>query len=72
MATLCLAQYSGDVLIYVGEGRGGTTASAPFFDALDAGWQCTQIIRLDPFSQCCERLFVLRRRRPTDRKVINL
>lgn len=61
MATRCLENYQGDTLLYVGEGRGGTTASSTFFDVLEAEWVCSEIVRLDPFPQCCERLFVLRR-----------
>ena len=48
--------------MYVGEGRGGVNASDEFFDGLDAAWEVTSIIDLDPFPQCFERLYLLRRR----------
>jgi len=38
MAVDALNAYKGDTLIYVGEGPYGCTASAAFWDALDAGW----------------------------------
>jgi len=62
MATRCLEIYTGNTLVYVGEGRGGTTASLPFFDALESGWVCVAIETLDPFPQCCERLYVMKRK----------
>lgn len=64
MATKCLDLYAGDVLVYVGEGRGGVNADAPFFDALSRGWEVRRVVELDPFPQCFERMFVLTRRRP--------
>lgn len=66
MATACLRVYSGDTLIYVGEGRGGATASATFFDALEEEWNCVQILSLDPFPECFEHLFVFRRKTTED------
>ena len=51
-------------VLYVGEGRRGANASDGFFDRLELGWECVKIVELDPFPQCFERLFVLRRRAP--------
>lgn len=48
--------------MYVGEGRGGVNASDEFFDGLDAEWEVTSVMELDPFPQCFERLYLLRRR----------
>ncbi|CAN0042056.1 unnamed protein product, partial [Ectocarpus fasciculatus] len=65
MALHCLHEYRGDTLVYVGEGRGGANASDAFFDGLDAEWDVESILDLDPFPQCFERLFLLRRRQRT-------
>lgn len=62
-AVRCLREYSGDALVYVGEGRGGVNANDAFFDGLGAEWDVTSVVELDPFPQCFERLFLLRRRR---------
>lgn len=62
-AVRCLREYRGDGLAYVGEGRGGVNANDAFFDGLNAEWEVTNVVELDPFPQCFERLFLLRRRR---------
>lgn len=62
MAMRCLQEFRGDTFVYVGEGRGGANASDEFFDGLDAEWDATSVLELDPFPQCFERLFVLRRK----------
>jgi hypothetical protein len=61
MATLALEQYSGDTVVFVGEGRGGANASDEFFDLLDEEWKCVKVLKLAPFSQCHEHLFVMKR-----------
>jgi len=38
MAAEALAAYTGDFLIYCGEGQGGCTADDDFYDALDSDW----------------------------------
>lgn len=38
-AAQALACYTGDLLIYAGEGEGGCTADDSFFQLLDAGWE---------------------------------
>lgn len=62
MALLCLREYQGDVFVYVGEGRGGANGCDELFDVLDADWEAVSVLELDPFQQCFERLFVLRRK----------
>lgn len=61
-ALRCLREYRGDALAYVGEGKGGVNASDEFFENLDAEWEVTSVLDLDPFSECFERLYLLRRR----------
>lgn len=39
MAFDCLALYPGRRLVYIGEGKGGRTASDAFFEALEGRWQ---------------------------------
>lgn len=62
VALRCLQVYEGDHFVYVGEGRTGVNASDAFFDKLDAEWEPTVILELDPFPQCFERLYILRRK----------
>lgn len=62
MALRCVGEYQGDVLVYVGEGRGGANGCDELFDVLDAEWEAVSVLKLDPFPQCFERLFVLRRK----------
>jgi hypothetical protein len=67
MPLQCLALYKGDVLLYVGEGRGGVNGTQEFFDTLEREWACEKVVLLEPFAECFERLFVLRRRQPIAR-----
>ena len=62
MAMECLRVYTGDWLLYVGEGRGGVNASDEFFDTLEAGWSCERVIELRPFRGNFEKLFIMRRK----------
>ena len=62
MATLCLQQYRGKRLLYVGEGRGGVNAQPDFFDLLEAEWTVETTMPLEPFPECFERLFILKRK----------
>ena len=62
MAARCLELYRGDVLVYVGEGRGGANASDAFFTALERDWECRRTVLLKPFPGNHERLFVMHRR----------
>ena len=51
----------GEVLVYVGEGRGGANADADFFDALAAEWSVVGHAPVVPFRGGLERMVVLRR-----------
>ena len=63
MGAQALDLFEGDRVIYVGEGRDGTTASPAFFDRLEAGWHVVHIEPLKPFARCHERMYILERRR---------
>ncbi|CAE8642675.1 unnamed protein product [Polarella glacialis] len=60
MAARCLSQYIGDVLIYVGEGRGGVNADNTFFDLLGS-WGLEDAISLETLPGSFEKMYVLRR-----------
>jgi len=62
MAQQCLNSYSGDHLLYVGEGRGGYNADAAFFNSLEARWRVKKVIPLRPFNGGYEKLYVLKRK----------
>ncbi|CAM9215590.1 unnamed protein product, partial [Discosporangium mesarthrocarpum] len=64
MALRCTHEFRGDCLVYVGEARGGVNACDEFFDLMDAQWEAEKILDLDPFPQCFERLYVMRRKLP--------
>ena len=59
----CLMQYTGDVLLFVGEGRGGVNGSNHLFDTLERDWQVLKVLPVKPFEGGYERLWVCRRRR---------
>ncbi|CAE7481917.1 unnamed protein product, partial [Symbiodinium pilosum] len=61
MAIRCLTSYTGDVLLYVGEGRGGVNGDNAFFDALSMGWKLEETIELDALPGSYEKLYLLRR-----------
>ena len=62
MSARCLQNYAGEVLLYVGEGRGGVNGDAFFFDALQKDWRVERVIDLDPLPESYEQLFILRRK----------
>jgi hypothetical protein len=62
MAADALQAYRGDLLLYVGEGRGGYNADRRFFDALEARWRVKRVVKLAPFRGGYERLYLLKRR----------
>eukprot|EP00055_Hartaetosiga_balthica_P004912 m.13649 g.13649 ORF g.13649 m.13649 type:complete len:292 (+) comp4180_c0_seq1:1-876(+) len=64
MAYNCLDQYKGDVIVYVGEGRGGVNANSRFFDKVEEEFDCVLIEPVEPFSKCYEKMFVLWRKAP--------
>lgn len=59
-----LARYDGDVLLFVGEGRGGVNGGPGLFDTLEREWAVVRTAEVCPFKGGYERLWVLRRRRP--------
>ena len=61
MALRCLRQYKGEILIYVGEGRGGAHANGDFFDEVLSSYSLEKVIELKPFPRCHEKLFIFRR-----------
>lgn len=46
MAHNALDLYSGNLLIYIGEGRNGCTAESNFFDLLESKWRCIEEITI--------------------------
>ncbi|CAM9150636.1 unnamed protein product [Choristocarpus tenellus] len=62
MALRCVHEYEGDLVVYVGEGRGGVNACTEFFDLMESEWVAEVVMDLDPFPQCFERLYVLCRK----------
>ena len=63
MALDCLKEYTnGEYLIYIGEGRQGVNGSNAFFDVLEKEWNVVHVDKLDPFPQCFERLYILKRK----------
>lgn len=60
----CVERYDGDVLLFVGEGRGGVNGGDDrVFDILEREWAVERVVRVRPFRGGHERLWVLRRRR---------
>jgi hypothetical protein len=49
MASSALRAFRGDVLWYVGEGRGGACADAAFFDELESSWELDEVHALVRF-----------------------
>ena len=62
MAERCAKLYTGQCIVYVGEGRGGVNGNAAFFDELDAQWDVERCVELEPFPESYEKLYVLQRR----------
>jgi len=62
VAHQALSSYRGEVLLYVGEARGGYNADASFFDLLEARWRVKRVLRLAPFRGGHEKLYVCKRR----------
>jgi hypothetical protein len=59
-----LAAYAGTRLIYVGEDRGGNTASPPFFDQLSATWALVERLELPRWPGAHDSLQIYDRRDP--------
>lgn len=65
MAARTLSAYTGDVLIYVGERRGGWHANDDFFDMLARDWSCVEVVDLPTWpapKDCEDKLFIYRRK----------
>lgn len=65
LAARTLALYTGDVLLYVGEMRGGWHADDAFFDMLDRDWSRVGVVELPTWpspKDCSDRLYVFRRK----------
>ena len=58
----CLGKYKGDVVLFVGEGRGGVNGGERVFDCLEENFKVEKVIEVAPFGDGHERLWVLRRR----------
>jgi hypothetical protein len=61
MAADCLSQYSGDVLVYVGEGYGGCTGDDRFHDMLSAEWKEVEHVCIPQWSGIHDYLTIYRR-----------
>jgi len=61
MAARCLEHYQGNFFIYIGEGKGGVNACDSFFAILEENWKVEKVVKLDPFPECFERMFVMKR-----------
>ncbi len=62
MAVSALRRYRGPCLAYVGEPRGGSTATAEFFDELERGWEETQHVAIPQWDGMQDALRIYRRR----------
>lgn len=71
IAVQALTAYQGNCLLYVGEARGGYTASNDFFDALDAGWVLEKALPVKQFRGIKDMLWVLSRKAGGGRKIPN-
>jgi hypothetical protein len=61
-AATALDVYPGTTLIYIGEGAGGHTADARFFELLDRDWQAALSVELPHWPGTSDRLTVYARR----------
>lgn len=61
VAEAALRRFRGDWLVFLGEWR-GCTATAAFFDELDAGWELRRNLKLPRWPMMDDRAYVLRRR----------
>ena len=54
--------FNGNVLIYVGEGAGGHTANAAFFDRLSRDWVLEEQVAIPQWSGAHDSLSIFHRR----------
>ena len=64
MAHSCLGLYQGDMLIFVGEGRGGVNGSDAFFDQLQQQWSLLGCETLPCDDDSFQRLYILKQNNP--------
>jgi len=62
MSVDALESFLGDDVIYVGEGRGGSTATDAFFDRLSQAWLCTTTIPIPVWPGVYDMMYHYRRR----------
>jgi hypothetical protein len=62
MAVNALRRYRGPCLAYVGEGRGGSTATAEFFDELERQWVEAREVAIPQWDGMQDALRIYRRR----------
>ena len=65
MARKCLAHFRGDTLLYIGEPRGGHTASDAFFRKLFAEYEIVRDMPVKHWTGMRDGLWVCRRRAPS-------
>jgi hypothetical protein len=61
IATLCLKEFTGSKLIYIGEPKGGCTADDDFFTELSK-WQLVEIVNIPSWPYSIDRLFLYKRK----------
>lgn len=69
----CLRAYGGEVVLFVGEGRGGVNGDARAFDELEREWEVRRIVDVKPFEGGHEKLWELvrkKKRRETSSAVV--
>ena len=57
-----MKHYSGEILLFVGEGRGGCNGNASLFDTLERDWEVIKVVPVKPFEGGYEKLWVCKRR----------
>lgn len=62
LAAGAVRRYRGDCIAYVGEGRGGSTATGEFFDELERHWVETQLVAIPQWDNMQDALHIYRRR----------
>lgn len=62
MAAAVLRRHRGDRLAYVGEPRGGSTATPEFFDELEQGWEEARHVAIPQWDGMQDALRIYRRR----------
>lgn len=63
MAAEALIHYEGDIVIYVGEGRGGCTADDTFLELLDENFEMVRRVRIPRWSDIFDDLTIWKRKR---------